>query len=153
MESNRWGAEREKLQRTRRCPEASVLYRLVYHYRNELQWRWEEMFQSQYGALRDEVLKSLDKYLDCGILVHGCARAVCEACGHSELISFSCKRRCICSSCDAKRAVIFAEHLHSDVLPPYPISHQVYTIPKRLRPFFKFNRKLHKHLYHAAWGA
>ena len=153
MELNRWRAEREKLQRTRRCPEASVLYGLVYHYRNELQWRWEDLFQWQYGALRAEVLKSLDKYLNCGILVHGCARAVCEACGHSELISFSCKRRCICSSCDAKRAVIFAENLHSNVLPPYPISHQVYTIPKRLRPYFKFNRKLHKHLYHAALGA
>ena len=153
MESNRWNSNRQSLQRSRRCPETNVLYRLVYHYREELQWRWEELFQTQYGALRDEVLKSLDKYLDCGILVQGCARAVCEKCGHSELIAFSCKRRCICSSCDAKRAAIFAEHLNSCVLPPYPISHQVYTIPKRLRPYFKFNRKLNKYLYHAAWGA
>lgn len=103
--------------------------------------------------LRDEVLDALDKYLSCGILLHGCARAVCEVCHHSELIAFSCKRRCLCSSCDAKRAVVFAENLVENILPPYPISHQVYTIPKRLRPYFKFNRSLHQHLYQAAWDA
>lgn len=68
MEWDRWQSERDKLKRTRRCPEASALYRVVYNYRNELEWRWEELFQAQYGVLRDEVLKSLDKYLDCGIL-------------------------------------------------------------------------------------
>lgn len=138
MERNRWAAHRSQLQRCRHCPETSVLYRLVYHYRDKLQWSWEELFQSRYGVLRDEVLESLDKFLDCGC---------------TELIAFSCKRRCICSSCDAKRAVIFAEHLSSIVLPALPISHQVYTVPKRLRPYFKFNRSLNKHLYHAAWGA
>jgi len=33
---------------------------------------------------------------------------------------------------------------------PYEHSHQVYTIPKRLRPYFKFNRKLLSKLYTAA---
>jgi len=103
-----------------------------------------------YGCLRREVLGALDAYLNCGILLHGCARAVCEKCHHSELIQFSCKRRHLCPSCDAKRALLFAEHLHENVLLPYPHSHQVYTIPKRLRLFFKFNRRLLKHLYHAA---
>lgn len=125
----------------------------MYHFRDKLQWCWEEQFQSEYGALRDEALEAFDKFLDCGVLAHGCARAVCENCSHSELIAFSCKRRSLCSSCDAKRAIIFAEHLHESLLLPYPISHQVYTIPKRLRVYFKFNRKLHKHLYSAAYGA
>lgn len=153
MQWNRWEPNRNDLKRQRRCPETSALYRLVYHYRDKLAWSWQDMFQPNYGALRDEVLDAFDKYLNCGIVLHGCARAVCEKCGHSELIAFSCKRRCICSSCDAKRSVIFAEHINSHVLPPCPIAHQVYTIPKRLRPFFKFNRSLNKHLYHAAWGA
>jgi hypothetical protein len=153
MESNRWDTKRRELQRSRRCPESSALYRLAYHYRDRLEWAWTEQFQSEYGVLRDEVLESLDKFLNCGILVHGCARAMCEDCGHSELIAFSCKRRGICTSCDAKRAVIFAEHLNSSVLPAFPISHQVYTLPKRLRPFFKFKRSMNRHLYHAAWGA
>jgi len=127
-----------------------VLYRLVYQYRDELEWCWEERFQSEYGALRDEVLAAFDAYLNCGILLHGCARAECEKCDHSELIAFSCKRRNLCPSCDAKRALVFGEHLHENVLLPYEHSHQVYTIPKRLRPYFKFNRKLLGKLYTAA---
>lgn len=127
-----------------------MLYRLVYEYRDELEWSWEERFQPDYGALRDEVLAAFDAYLNCGILLHGCARAECEKCDHSELIAFSCKRRNLCPSCDAKRALIFGEHLHENVLLPYEHSHQVYTIPKRLRPYFKFNRKLLSKLYTAA---
>ncbi|NBW41892.1 hypothetical protein EBR25_12965 [bacterium] len=57
------------------------------------------------------------------ILLHGCARAECEKCNHSELIAFSCKRRNLCPSCDAKRALIFGEHLHENVLLPYEHSH------------------------------
>jgi len=48
---------------------------------------------------------------------------------------------------------LFAEHLNENVLSPYPHSHQVYTIPKRLRVYFKFNRKLNHLLYRAAWNA
>jgi hypothetical protein len=125
----------------------------VYQYREELEWSWEEQFQSEYGVLRDEVPKALDAYLNCGILLHGCARAECEGCNHSELIAFSCKRRNLCPSCDAKRAHLFAEHLHENVLLPHELSHQVYTIPKRLRPYFKFNRKLLGKLYTAAKNA
>ncbi|MCB0328966.1 MAG: transposase [Bdellovibrionales bacterium] len=141
--------------RTRRRPEETVLYRLVYEYRDELEWSWEDRFQSDYGVLRDEVLAAFDAYLNCGILLHGCARAECEKCDHSELIAFSCKRRNLCPSCDVKRALIFGEHLHKRVLFPHEHSHQVYTIPKRLRPYFKFNRKLLGKLYTAAklaWG-
>jgi hypothetical protein len=127
-----------------------VLYRLVYQYRDELEWCWEERFQPEYGALRDEVLAAFDAYLNCGILLHGCARAECEKCDHSELIAFSCKRRNLCPSCDAKRALLFGEHLHENVLLPFDHSHQVYTIPKRLRPYFKFNRRLLGKLYTAA---
>ncbi|NBW41893.1 hypothetical protein EBR25_12970 [bacterium] len=43
-----------------------MLYRLVYEYRDELEWSWEERFQPEYGALRDEVLSAFDAYLNCG---------------------------------------------------------------------------------------
>jgi hypothetical protein len=122
----------------------------VYQYRDELEWGWEERFQHEYGALRNEVLAAFDAYLNCGIVLHGCARVECEKCDHSELIAFSCKRRNLCPSCDAKRALLFGEHLHENVLLPHEHSHQVYTIPKRLRPYFKFNRKLLGELYTAA---
>ena len=94
---------------------------------------------------------SFHKYLDCGVLAHGCARAACEGCKHSILIAFSCKRRALCPSCQAKRAVIFAEHLHEEVLLPHEDRQLIFTIPKRLRIYFRYDRSLLKHLYTAAW--
>ena len=105
---------------------------------------------SLYGCLRDEVLKTFDEYLNCGILAHGAARVYCDGCKHSLLIAFSCKRRGICPSCGAKRAVKFAEHIHSEVIEDVPHRHTVFTIPKRLRVFFKYDRKLNTILFRAA---
>ena len=73
----------------RRTPEASPLYQIGYHSRDDLQFQWEARFQHQYGCLRDEVLKTLDEYLNCGILAHGAARVYCDCCKHSVLIAFS----------------------------------------------------------------
>ena len=114
---------------------------------------WEPRFQHQCGCLRDEVTKTLTEYLNCGILAHGAARVYCDGCKHSLLIAFSCKRRGVCPSCGAKRAVKFAEHIHSEVIEYVPHRHTVFTIPKRLRVFFKYDRKLNTILFRAAWGA
>ena len=137
----------------RRSPEASPLYQIVYHSRDDLQFQWGARFQHQYGCLRDEVLKTFDEYLNCGILAHGAARVYCDGCKHSLLIAFSCKRRGVCPSCGAKRAVKFAEHIYSAVIEDVPHRHTVFTIPKRLRVFFKYDRKLNTILFRAAWGA
>jgi hypothetical protein len=112
---------------------------------------WEERFQPEYGCLRNEVLKALDAYLNCGILAHGCARASCEKCSHSILIAFSCKKRGICPSCNTKRAVLFAEHLRESVLKPVPNRHVVFSVPKIIRPYFKYSRKNATVLFNAAW--
>ena len=67
------------------------------------------------------------------------------------LISFSCKKRGICPSCAAKRAIIFAERLAEEVLKKVPHRHVTWTIPKIIRPYFKFDRKNSCILYRAAW--
>jgi len=149
-----WDRNREKqLQFTRHRPEETPLYRVIYHHRDELERCWQERFENKYGKLRDCVLQAFDSYLNCGILLHGCARAYCENCKHSELIAFSCKRRGLCPSCDAKRALIFAENLHENVIGGNPVRHLVFSLPKRLRVYFKYDRKLTKLLYSAAWNA
>ena len=151
---SRWKLSRKRnLEYAAREPTGTPLYCLVYNYRDDFERSWESLFEHKYGALRDEVLKSLDAYLNCGILANGAARVVCPKCNHSMLVAYSCKRRCLCPSCDAKRAMIFAENLVENVLFPYPQRHVVFTIPKRLRCYFKFNRKLLSHLYRAAWEA
>ena len=146
-----WEKARDKTTYRRREPERTELYRIIYQERDNLERFWEEHFQSQFGVLRDCVKKTLDEYLNCGILAHGCARAVCQTCNHSELVAFSYKKRGVCPSCAAKRAVLFAEHIHENVLPPVPQRHCVFSIPKRLRVFFRYNRSLLSILYHAAW--
>ncbi len=47
----------------------------------------------------------------------------------------------------------FAEHIHANVLEDVPQRHIVFTIPKRLRVFFKYDRSLLSILFNAAWGA
>lgn len=137
----------------RRRPEETSLYRIVYHFRQELEYVWDERYREHFGCLRRCVLEAFDRYLSCGILRHGCARAWCENCNHSKLIAFSCKRRGLCPSCDTKRAHLFAEHLNENILLPHPQRHIVFSIPKRLRVYFRYERSLTKYLYSAAWNA
>ena len=149
-----WESQKRRLQHYRqRKPETSPLYQIVFHSHEELQYVWESRFQHQYGCLRDEVTKTLAEYLNCGILAHGAARVYCDGCKHSLLVAFSCKRRGVCPSCGAKRAVKFAEHIYNEVIEDFPHRHTVFTIPKRLRIFFKYDRKLNSILFKAAWGA
>lgn len=149
-----WKLSRKRqIEYSARRPTETDLYRLVFNYREVFERSWESLFQHDYGALRHEVLGALDKYLNCGILLHGAARAVCPRCNHSILVAYSCKRRCLCPSCDAKRSLVFAENLVSNVLLPYPQRHLVFAIPKRLRCYFKFDRSVLSHLYAAAWEA
>jgi len=136
----------------RREPTSTPLYRLVYHCHEQLERVWEERYHHEYGAYRNEVRDAFTAFLDCGVLAHGCARARCETCKHTELIAFSCKQRGLCSSCNAKRAVLFAEHLEQKVLQPVDHQHVVFTIPKRLRSYFRYDRDLHHILFAAAWG-
>lgn len=151
-----WEREIEKQrQYGHRDARATPMYQIVSAGRDKLVASWELLFQHQYGALRDVVPETFDKFLECGILKHGCGRAECTnpECNHSELIPFSCKQRCLCSSCDAKRAVLFAERLEHEILLKLPHQHAIFTVPKRIRPFFRFDRSNLSILYQASWEA
>jgi len=75
------------------------------------------------------------KYLQCGILANGFARARCAGCGYDFLIAFSCKGRGVCSSCNTRRLVETAAHLVDEVFPQVPVRQWVLSFPKRLRYF------------------
>ena len=75
------------------------------------------------------------KYPECGILVHGFARARCADCGYNFLIAYSRKGRGICSSCNTRRMVETAAHLGDEVFPLVPVRQWVLSFPKRLRYF------------------
>ncbi len=77
------------------------------------------------------------KFLDCGLLCRGFARARCR-CGHDFLIAFSCKGRGVCPSCGTRRMAATAMRLVEDVLPPAPVRQFVLSVRRvgrgRCRP-------------------
>lgn len=85
----------------------------------------------------EHVERESRRYLECGILAHGFARARCGQCGHDFLIAFSCKGRGVCPSCNARRMVETAAHLTDRVLPDLPLRQWVLAVPKHLRYFLQ----------------
>jgi hypothetical protein len=81
------------------------------------------------------VEREFRRFLECGILACGFARAYCDACGHDFLVAFSCKGRGVCPSCMARRMAETAAHLVDHVFPSLPVRQWVISFPKRLRYF------------------
>jgi len=100
---------------------------------------------------RPYVKQVIYRYLDCGILHNGFTRVKCEDCGHEFLLAFSCKRRHFCPSCHQNRVVEFGEWLCEEVLKDVPHRHFVFSIPKILRRYFLYDRKLLSDLTRCAW--
>jgi ribosomal protein S27E len=93
----------------------------------------------------------INRYLDCGDLHCGFARVKCYDCNHEHLLPFSCKRRHFCPTCHQKRVVVFGEALCENVLKYVPHRQWVFSIPKRLRIYFMFDRKLLSKLSQCVW--
>ena len=55
-------------------------------------------------------LRSSQRYLDCGNPKCGFARIRCPECGTERLLTFSCKVRGFCPSCQAKRLEEWGEY-------------------------------------------
>jgi len=134
-----------------RQPRKSSYYRLIEAHYEELERVWEEKYQSKYGFWRPYVMNVIYRYLDCGDPHFGFARVKCEDCGNEYILPFSCKRRHFCPSCHQKRVVEFGEHLHDEVLQEVRHRQWVFSIPKRLRPYFMYDRKLLSKLSQCAW--
>jgi hypothetical protein len=69
------------------------------------------------------------------------------------LLAFSCKRRHFCPSCHQKRVVEFGEWLCREVVKAVPHRHVVFSIPKILRRYFLYDRKLLSDLSRCGWEA
>jgi len=134
-----------------RNPAASHYFRCVSAHWEELEPAWEDFYQRQYGYFRSYIKEVMLRFLDCGDLHQGFARIRCHDCGHEYLLAFSCKRRHFCPTCHQKRVVEFGEWLCTDVLKSVPHRQWVFSIPKRLRPWFSHDRKLLAGLSKCVW--
>ena len=85
------------------------------------------------GFSDHHVEEEFRRYLTCGLLCFGFARARCSSCGHGFLVAFSCKGRGVCPSCTGRRMAQTAAHLTDHVIPPVPMRQWVISVPKRLR--------------------
>jgi len=72
----------------------------------------------------------------------GFARIRCPDCGEERLLMFSCKTRRFCPSCHSKRREEWGEWIREELLLDVPHRQVVFTVPKILRLFFRFRRKL-----------
>jgi hypothetical protein len=94
----------------RRHPSRSVLYQVVQqHLETYLTLVGEHDWDGQRVPAYLE--REFRRYLECGILAYGFARARCPDCGHDFLVAFSCKGRGLCPSCNARRMAETAAHL------------------------------------------
>jgi hypothetical protein len=135
-----------------RNPKESQYYKCVETHYEELENIWEERYQYNYGYWRPQITDVIYKYLDCGDLNCGFARVKCNKCNNEYLLPFSCKRRHFCPSCHQKRVIEFGEYLVEDVLKEVPHRQWVFSIPKRIRTFFMYDRKLLAKLSKCAWN-
>jgi hypothetical protein len=66
-------------------------------------------------------------------------------------VAYSCKQRCTCPSCHQKRTLLTAIHVAAEVC--FPVAHRqvVLTLPRRLQPHTRFDRKLLGKLSSCVW--
>ena len=122
------------LEYERRQPENSVFYQLVLKNINTLYAEAEALSEWGYGYPK-HVKREFDRYLSCGLLAAGFARIKCSTpgCRFERLVGYSCKGRCLCPSCVARRMADGAAHLADHVMPFAPYRQWTLSLPYRVR--------------------
>jgi hypothetical protein len=129
------------------------LYQLVETHLETFEPIYEERFAARYGRLRACVMPAFRHFLDCANPLQGFARLRCETCGAEVFAPFSCKSRCVCPSCEARKGIEWAEWVVEKLLEPLPHVQAVLSIPRLLRPYFLHDRSLLTDLARCAWRA
>ena len=125
-----------------RHPERTVLYRVLFHNFDRFLAEYGSRFDKEYGFLRPIIKEVVERYLDCGNPRCGFARIRCPGCGEERLLMFSCRTRGFYPSCHAKKLEEWGEWMRKTLLLDVPHRQVVFTIPKMLRIFFKYNHRL-----------
>jgi hypothetical protein len=132
--------------------EASPFFQVVRECFDEFERTYPERYQKGYGYWRPVIRTSIEKFVKCGDLKEGFARIRCPDCHKEFFVAFSCRQRACCPSCDQKRALLLALRLNGEVFDGVPHRQWVFTVPKRLRVYFRYDRKLLGELCRAAYG-
>lgn len=133
-----------------RKPQQSPLWKLLDNHFLTFERDFEQKFRKTFGGRRAVVDDVVREYLKCGDLREGFARVRCPDCRHEYLLAFSCKGRWFCPSCHAKKVIQFGDLLRGAILVSVPHRQYVFTLPKILRVYFRYDRKLLTRLCHCA---
>jgi hypothetical protein len=125
-----------------RHPEQSAFYQLFETHFDNYVGIYKERFEPNSGPLRQVVARSVEEFLACGRLQSGFGRIRCDICCKEHLLAYSCRTSNFCSSCQAKRSVLFAEKLTGEILAAVPRRHWTFSIPRVLRGLFECERSL-----------
>jgi len=135
----------------RRDPFASPLWKVVDRYYDEFERVYSERYVGTYGFWRLVIGDVIGRFLICGDLREGFARVRCTDCGKEYFVPFSCHQRLFCPCCAQKRILELAIHTQENVCENVRHRQFVFTMPKRLRIFFRYDRELLKNLPKIAW--
>jgi len=142
--------EEEHFYRPRK-PRESSFYQRVERFYPEFEEAYEERYGKRYGFWRPIIATAVSRFLECGDPKHGFARVRCPKCRHELFVAFSCRGRCFCPSCHEKRALEKAGWVAENICAEVAHRQFVFTIPKRLRLYFRYDRKLLGDLCQVAW--
>jgi len=100
---------------------------------------WDEFVKIEGYRIRKNVIKEVEKMINCGSLNNGYIEYKCEDCGEIKRVGFTCKSR-FCTSCGKIHVDDWVEELTARLI-NCKHRHMVFTIPDTLRKFFIKRRK------------
>jgi len=125
--------------------EKNVIQKILQDHFGAFEESYDDKYSERYGKYRIiHIKETVERFVECGDYSKGIARIKCTNthCGHEYFRPFSCKSWYLCPSCNQKRLLLFSEHLSENVLLRLPHRQFVFTVPKLLRPYFKYDRNL-----------
>jgi hypothetical protein len=106
---------------------------------------YDVRYAKELGNFRIErISRVATRFLACGDYRRGVARIRCSnpECRLEYFRPFSCRGFHLCPSCSQKRSLLFAEYLDEHLLLALPHRQFVFTLPKALRVFLRYDQRL-----------
>ena len=129
--------------------EKNVIKEILQDHFNAFEENYETKYSDKYGKYRIiRIKETVERFIECGDYSKGIARIKCtnSHCKYEYFRPFAacaeiaCKSWYLCPSCNQKRLLLFSEHLSENVLLNLPHRQFLFTLPKLLRVYFKYDR-------------
>ena len=131
--------------------EKNVIREILQDHFDAFEENYETKYSEKYGTYRIiRIKETVERFIECGDYSKGIARIKCtnSHCKYEYFRPFAacaeiaCKSWYLCPSCNQKRLLLFSEHLSENVLLNLPHRQFLFTLPKLLRVYFKYDRNL-----------